>query len=51
MGRMDARKGRVTFITGGMGDLPVLVVVSAPAGSGKTTLAHEIARAIGCPAA
>jgi len=37
-------------MTGGMGDLPVLVVVSGPAGSGKTTLAHEIARAIGCPA-
>ena len=33
-----------------MGELPVLVVVSGPAGSGKTTLAHEIARAIGCPA-
>jgi predicted kinase len=33
-----------------MGDLPVLVVVSGPAGSGKTTLAHEIARTIGCPA-
>jgi predicted kinase len=33
-----------------MGDLPVLVVVSGPAGSGKTTLAHEIARAIACPA-
>ena len=28
----------------------MLVVVSGPAGSGKTTLAHEIARAIGCPA-
>jgi predicted kinase len=25
-------------------------VVSGPAGSGKTTLAHEIARAVGCPA-
>jgi predicted kinase len=37
-------------ITGRMGDLPVLVVVSGPAGSGKTTLAHEIARGIGCPA-
>ncbi|HTZ29602.1 MAG TPA: AAA family ATPase [Streptosporangiaceae bacterium] len=33
-----------------MGDLPVLVVVSGPAGSGKTALAHEIARGIGCPA-
>jgi predicted kinase len=33
-----------------MAVLPVLVVVSGPAGSGKTTLAHEIARTIGCPA-
>jgi predicted kinase len=30
--------------------LPALIVVSGPAGSGKTTLAHEIARAVGCPA-
>jgi predicted kinase len=27
-----------------------MVVVSGPPGSGKTTLAHEIARAVGCPA-
>ena len=30
--------------------LPTLVVVSGPGGTGKTTLAHAIARAVGCPA-
>jgi predicted kinase len=29
---------------------PTLIVVSGPAGSGKTTLAHRLAAAVGCPA-
>jgi predicted kinase len=33
-----------------MPPVPTLIVVSGPAGSGKTTLAHAIAAAIGCPA-
>ncbi|GIF48480.1 putative kinase [Asanoa ferruginea] len=32
-----------------MTGLPTLVVVSGPPGSGKTTLAHAIGRAVGCP--
>lgn len=30
--------------------LPTLTVVSGPPGTGKTTLAHKIAQAVGCPA-
>jgi len=30
--------------------LPHLIIVSGPAGSGKTTLAHRVAAEIGCPA-
>jgi predicted kinase len=30
--------------------VPTLVVVGGPAGAGKTTLAHKIALAVGCPA-
>jgi len=29
---------------------PTLIVVSGPAGTGKTTLAHALAAAVGCPA-
>jgi predicted kinase len=29
---------------------PTLVIVSGPPGAGKTTLAHQTARAVGCPA-
>lgn len=28
--------------------MPTLIVVSGPMGSGKTTLAHKIAAAVGC---
>ena len=43
-------RGLLLAITAKVTSLPTLVVVSGPAGAGKTTLAHEIARAVGCPA-
>jgi len=45
----DARAAEAAAKTG-QGRRARLIVVSGPAGSGKTTLAHTLARRIGCPA-
>lgn len=41
---------KLSLYAASMGTTPTLIVVSGPGGSGKTTLAHKLARAISCPA-
>jgi predicted kinase len=44
-----ARHALLRSKVGGVGT-PTPIVVTGPAGSGKTTLAHQLAAAVGCPA-
>ncbi len=57
VGRRRCRNGAEGAVAGAVAcycwrvnALPALVVVSGPPGAGKTTLAHGIARIVGCPA-